>query len=151
MKSNAAEIDKDIYYLFKEEIESQKNNLKFEILDSSYAEFDFIGGFADGKYRLVAYKSKPLEKGVFKLYLLFEKKKGVFRYRQKVILYFWQGEREVVFLTKDGKKRFELPQESLKIVETKEGYEVIKSFPVKTFVIPVEYGRIYLKVKKRLS
>ena len=88
-------------------------------------------------------------KGVFKLNLLFEKKRGVFRYRQNVTLYLWQGEREVVFLTKDGKKRFELPDESIKIVKTKDGYEVMKDCPVKAFVIPVKSGKIYLKVRKR--
>jgi hypothetical protein len=138
-----------LYRLFKEEIESQKSKLKFEILDSSYAEFKFIGGFADGKYRLVAYTVFPLGKGIFKLTLLFEKKRGVFRYRQKVTLYLWQGEREVVFLTKDGKRRFELPEDSIKIVKTKDGYEVMKDFPEKTFVIPIRSGGIYLKVRKK--
>ena len=141
--------EETIYRLFKEEIESQKSKLKFEILDSSYAEFNFIGGFADGKYRLIAYRVFPLGKGVFKLNLLFEKQRGVFRYRQKVVLYLWQGERKVVFLTKDGKKRFELPQESIKIVKTKDGYEVMKDFPVKTFVVPVKSGRVCLKVRKK--
>jgi hypothetical protein len=141
--------EESVFKFFKEEIESQKSKLKFEILDSSYAEFNFIGGFADGKYRLVAYRVSPLGKGVFKLNLLFEKQRGVFRYRQKVVLYLWQGERKVVFLTKDGKKRFELPQESIKIVKTKDGYEVMKDFPVKTFVVPVKSGRVCLKVRKK--
>ena len=144
--------EETIYQLFREEIESLNSRLNFKILDSSYAEFDFIGGFADGRYRLIAYRVFPLGKGVFKLNLLFEKKRGVFRYRQKVTLYLWQGEREVVFLTKDGKRRFELPEDSIKIVKTKDGYEVMKDFPVKTFVIPVESGKVCLKVrKKRIS
>ena len=79
---------------------------------------------------------------------LFEKKEGIFRYGKKVSFYFWQGEREVVFLTKHGKKKFELPQESIKIVKTQDGYEIIKNFPVKTFTLPVEFGTVYLKVRK---
>jgi len=147
--SEAEEISKDIYSLFKEEIEAERSNLRFEILGSSYAEFDFVGGFADGKYKLAAYRIKSLGRGVFKLYLLFEKKKGIFRYREKIVLYFWQGDREVVFLTKDGKKKFELPEKVVKVVKTKEGYEIERSFPIKTFVILLKHAKIYLKVRKR--
>jgi hypothetical protein len=146
--SEAGEINRNIYSLFKEEIEAERSDLKFRILDSSYAEFNFVGGFADGRYKLVSYRIKSLGRGVFKLYLLFEKKKGVFRYREKIILYFWQGDREIVFLTKDGKKKFELPEEAVKVVKTKEGYKIVGSFPIKIFVIPLEHVKVYLKVRR---
>ncbi len=148
--SFSEEVEKEtIYQLFREEIESRNSRLNFEILDSSYAEFNFIGGFADGRYRFIAYRVSSLGKRIFKLNLLLEKRRGVFRYRQKVTLYLWQGEREVVFLTKNGKRRFELPQESIGIVRTKNGYEVVRDFPVKTLVVPVKSGKIYLKVRKK--
>jgi hypothetical protein len=36
-------------------------------------------------------------------------------------------------------------------VKTKDGYEVMKDYPVKAFVIPVKSGKVCLKVKKKES
>jgi hypothetical protein len=62
--------------LFKEEIESAHHAWNFEILSSSYAKFNFIGGFADGKYRLKHYEIQYIRDNIYHLNLIFEKKKG---------------------------------------------------------------------------
>jgi hypothetical protein len=137
-----------ILSLFREEIESEKANLHFEILDSSYAEFDFVGGFADGRYRLKSYRVKPLKENVYKLEFLFEKERGSFRYSQRVVLYFWQGRNRLVFLTKEGKKSFELPDVEINIEKTPSGYRIVKLFKEKVLRLPVEGGTVYLKIRK---
>ncbi|WP_132527622.1 hypothetical protein [Phorcysia thermohydrogeniphila] len=137
-----------ILSLFREEIESERANLRFEILDSSYAEFDFVGGFADGRYRLKSYRVKPLKENIYRLELLFEKKRGSFRYSQRVVFYFWQGRNRLVFLTKEGKKSFELPDVEINIEKTPSGYRIVKLFKEKVLRLPVEGGTVYLKIRR---
>ena len=59
------------------------------------------------------------------------------------------GKQNVVFLTKDGKRKYELSKKIVKVIKTKDGYEIERGFPIKTFVIPLEHAKIYLKVRTR--
>ncbi len=137
----------NILEAFKEEIESQ-NIVNFEILQNSYAKFNFIGGFADGEYRLKSYKITPIKDNVYKLELRFVKKKGILRYYQEPILYFWYKDNKIVFLSDRGKYRFTFSKPIIKIKKLKEGYEVISSKRVYTFKIPVNSGEVVLKIRK---
>ncbi|WP_153303721.1 hypothetical protein [Thermosulfurimonas dismutans] len=137
----------EILSAFREEIAQARISLNFEILDSSYAKFDFLGGFADGRYQLKAYRITPLKDGVYRLDLRFEKKKGLLTYRQKVFFYFWHHQNRIVFLTPKGKKKFLLPEEEIRLEKTSVGYRIIKTYPEIVIKLPTEAGKVYLKVR----
>jgi hypothetical protein len=83
----------------------------FEIV-KAYGEFDFIGGFADGKYKLVNYTITPIKNNIYETKLYFQKKKGVFRYNQNITIYAKVKKNEIIFANKYSiayvKKLFEL-------------------------------------------
>jgi len=139
---------KDLDLVFKNEIQNAKNSLDFQILDTTYAIFNFVGGFADGKYNLQNYKITPLKENIYKIEMLFVKKKGVFSYQQQAMFYFWHHKNQIVFLTPKGKKRFNFQKPSMDIQKTPSGYKITKSTNTNTFELPIESGKIYLKIKR---
>ncbi|WP_187647081.1 hypothetical protein [Nitrosophilus labii] len=138
--------NEEIYKAFEDEI--KRTSLDFEILDKTYATYNFIGGFADGEYRLKSYKITPIKDNVYKLELRFVKKKGILRYYQDPILYFWYKDNKIVFLSDRGKYRFTFSKPPIKIKKLKDGYEVVSSKRVYTFKIPVNSGEVVLKIRK---
>ncbi|MBT8762610.1 hypothetical protein KFV02_01515 [Desulfohalobiaceae bacterium Ax17] len=143
------EISPQILSMFKEEIESARNICNLEILNSSYAKFNFIGGFADGKYKLKRYKIKYIQGHIYQLNLVFEKKKGILKYGQKVNMFFWYFRNKIVFLTPKGKRKFILPDKAIKIEKTATGYKVITSSQATNIELPLTNGKIYLKLMVR--
>ena len=137
----------EILSAFREEITQARVSLNFEILNSSYGKFDFLGGFADGRYRLKAYRITPLKDKVYRLDLWFEKKKGLLTYHQNVTFYFWHHRNRIVFLTPKGKKKFLLPEEEIRLEKTSGGYRIIKKYPEIVIKLPTEAGKIYLKIR----
>ena len=126
----------DVTDIFKDEI----NKPDFKI--NAYAKFDFMGGFADGKYKLKEYDIKYIKNNIYQLNLVFYKKKGVFRYIQKLKLYFYYKYPVVIFAYKNKKVKVNLTPK-IKIEKVKNGYE-IKKILNKQIKIPIDNGVLYL-------
>ncbi|HIE34967.1 MAG TPA: hypothetical protein EYP79_02065 [Campylobacterales bacterium] len=139
--------NENILEAFKDEIDSQ-SSVDFEILSNSYAKFNFIGGFADGKYKLSSYKISPIKDNVYKLSLSFVKRKGVFSFTQEKVVYFWYKGDKIVFLSKKGKYRYLFSKPFIKIKKLKDGYEIIDQKRIFSFKIPINSGYIILKIRK---
>jgi hypothetical protein len=130
--------------LFKDEI--NKGNMEIEIDKSSYANFDLIGGFADGKYKLQDYKIIRLRPHIYKLSLIFKKKKKRYSLKQKVEMFFYKDKKKIVFLTAKGKYSFLLPLNQYSLQKTKEGYIFSQKRGSLLCKIPVANGEIFLMV-----
>ncbi len=105
---------------FKEE--ERRYGANIEILQDSYGDFNPIGGFADGRYKLEKYIIYQVDVNIYKINLVFVKKKGIFRYFQKVSYPVWYKNDIVVFLTPKGKYRFQIPESDIIIKKEKDGY-----------------------------
>jgi hypothetical protein len=147
--SSLAETSVPIFSLFKEEIESADQAWNFEILSSSYAKFNFLGGFADGKYRLKHYEIKYIRDNIYHLDLIFEKKKGILKYGQKVSIFFWYFRNKMVFLTPKGKRKFILQDPVINIEKTSNGYRIVKTPQTTNIKLPLNNGSVYLKIMVR--
>jgi len=145
--SSTTEEDKILKY-FQDEILNNENNAGIEILDTSYAKFNFIGGFADGKYKLKKYRITYIKDNIYRLELSFYKKKGVFRYNKDVVLYFWKATNTIVILSHRGKFRYTLSDTETKVLKTPDGYILKKEFIENIIRIPISDGIVYLKIKK---
>ncbi len=136
---------KDILnYYFKEEIEQSYSDNRILVLSKTYAEFNPIGGFADGRYKLINYRLKRIEPNIYFLELDFQKKKGSFRFNQKVQYYFWYDSNVIAFKTYKGKYKYYVPKPSKKVI--KRGNEcIIQEEPtVFNVVLPARSGKVHL-------
>ncbi len=136
---------KDILnYYFKEEIEQSYSDNRILVLSKTYAEFNPIGGFADGRYKLINYRLEKIEPNIYFLELDFQKKKGSFRFNQKVQYYFWYDGNVIAFKTPKGKIKYFVPKPVRKII--KKGNEYIEKIEPLTLevVLPARSGKVYL-------
>jgi len=137
----------DIHSLFENEIKNSSIGLNFKILEKSYVDLNPIGGFADGRYRLSNYKISQLEDNIYKLDMLFVKKKRFFSYTQNMTIYFWHKDRVVVFATPKRKVKIILNTQKTKVTKYKNGYEIEKVPSVKIVKLPVNGGVVYLYIE----
>lgn len=136
----------NILSYFQDEIQNQ-SVVDFEIEQSSYAKLNFIGGFADGIYKLVSYKITPIKDNVYKLILHLEKKRHFYSMTEDIKLYFWYKNSKIVFLSDRGKYRFSFSNPIVKIQKDKNGY-IIKRKNLYNFKIPVANGYVVLKIRR---
>ena len=131
--------------LFKEE---EQKKAPFVLLKDSYGEFNPIGGFADGRYKLKKYSIEKVDRHIYILHLLFKKKKGVFSFQQNVDIPFWYDGRIIVFLTKKGKFRFRVPYPEEVIIKDKNKYIIRTNQPRELKVIlPDVRAKYYLHIR----
>lgn len=118
---NREEILKEFF-----EEEERRYGTNIEILQDSYADFNPIGGFADGRYKLEKYNIYFVDKNIYKIELTFVKKKGIFKYYQKISYPVWYKNDIVVFLTPKGKYKFQIPESEIIIKKGKDSYIIRK-------------------------
>jgi hypothetical protein len=138
---NNSDID-ELRKYFQSEI---NQNSQFEVLPSTYAEFNPIGGFADGRYKLVAYRIIQLDENIYRLDLLFRKKKGMFSFNEKVSYPFYYDGYVIAFKTPKGKFKYRL--QNINLLKKKGiAYQSVN------VVLPAEQrGRVYLKMRIYIS
>ena len=128
-------------FAFDTSIDKLFNEAPFKIVNA-YGKFDFIGGFADGKYKLVNYTISPIKNNIYEIKLYFQKKKGIFRYNQNIIIYAKVKETEIIFANKYSiayvKKLFELKKHKNYYIYTPATQKI---------TLKNENGKIYLFVK----
>jgi len=130
---------------FQNEIQSQSPQVCFEILPTTYAKLNFLGKFADGKYKLQTYKIKPIADNVYQLILQVSKRKKLVSFGQKIVLYFWQGRNKLVFLTSLEKKQVFLPKPSVLLKKLPDGsYLLEQKLQVKEVTLKVRGGKLHL-------
>ena len=122
---------------FREEIEGYSN---FRVLPSTYAEFNPIGGIADGRYKLKSYKITRIRDNIYNLSLTFRKKKGIFKFYEKVDYPFYYDGFIIAFKTPKGKYKYRLKP----ITEPKKGV----NFQFVNIVLPAQNrGKVHLKMR----
>ena len=114
------------------------------VLSKTYAEFNPIGGFADGRYKLINYSIKKIEPNIYLLELYFQKKKGSFRFNQEVKYYFWYDGVIIAFKTIKGKYKYLVPKPTTKIVKKGNEYIIKKEPSILYVVLPAPAGKVYL-------
>ncbi|RUM59642.1 MAG: hypothetical protein DSY66_05825 [Persephonella sp.] len=134
----------DLNKYFKEEKSLSAEPSKILVLSKTYGEFNPIGGFADGRYKLVDYDLKKVKPNIYYLKLIFQKKKGSFRFTQEVEYYFWYDGQVIAFKTYKGKVRYFIPDKKIKIIKRGEGYVIEEEPVVMSFVLPAIGGKVYL-------
>jgi len=90
---------------FREEI---YRHVDIQILPSTYAIFNPIGGMADGKYILINYRVFPIDENIFRIELVFRRKKGLFSFVERVSYVFYYDGSIIAFRTIKGKRRFRI-------------------------------------------
>ena len=136
---------KDILnYYFREEIEQSYSDNRILVLSKTYAEFNPIGGFADGRYRLINYRLERIEPNIYFLELDFQKKKGSLRFNQKVQYYFWYDGNVIAFKTLKGKIKYFVPKPVRKIIKKDNEYIEKVEPPTLEVVLPTMSGKVYL-------
>lgn len=141
---NAAEVyTKDQLREFFKEEESQTQ--PFTLLKDSLGEFNPVGGFADGRYRLENYYIEKVDRHIYILHLLFRKKKGILSFDQKVDIPFWYDGRIIVFKTRKGKFKFKIPSQEEVIIKDKNKYIIRTNEPQDLkIVLPDIRAKYYL-------
>ena len=83
------------------------SSIPFRIL-SAHADYDFLGGFADGRYELANHQIQTIAPDIYQIDLEFYKKRGSLRYRQQQRFHLWYdgGDQLVV---KDGDEKRSYP------------------------------------------
>jgi hypothetical protein len=97
----------EIRNYFRDELQSK---IDIYVLPSTYAEFNPIGGIADGRYNLVNYRITKLDNNIYKLELVFRKKKGLFTFVERVTYIFYYDGSVIAFKTIKGKRKFKIPK-----------------------------------------
>ncbi|GEM_PF-3076386 len=112
------------------------------------ANFNFIGGFADGEYKLSNSRITHYKGHIYMLYLEFYKKKGSFRFTQKLAYPFWYDGKMLVFKTPKGKIRFKIAQKfKIKIEQLKDRSFEVKKLPVSyKITLPAKNGKVELVI-----
>ena len=140
----AGDIRDILNYYFKEEIEQSYSDNRILVLSKTYAEFNPIGGFADGRYKLINYRLERIEPNIYFLELDFQKKKGSFRFNQKVYYYFWYDGNVIAFKTYKGKYKYYVPKPSKKVIKRGNEYIIQEEPNVFNVVLPARGGKVYL-------
>ena len=135
--------DKNVFSYFKEELSSINNSYGIIVLKSTYAKLRTA--FGKKKFKLKSYKIKELGNHIYKLTLNFYKKKKIFRFREKKIIYFFYNDSKIVFLTEKGKFKFGIMSPyTYNIIKMPNGYKIVKKRMKYFFKILVQNGKVYL-------
>ena len=135
--------EQNVYSYFQNDIENSQN---FEILKDTYAKLST--GFKKKKFKLKSYSIKNLNHNIYKLTLVFKRKKGIFKMKKTEIVYLWIGSNKIVFLTERGKFSYPIRGADIyKIEKVNDGYRIFKIRKEYEFKIHVNDGKIYLRIK----
>ena len=140
----AGDINEILNHYFEEERNFKGSYNNIIVLSQTYAEFNPIGGFADGRYKLIDYRINLVEPNIYLLKLSFEKKKGSFRFNQTVYYYFWYDGYVIAFKTEKGKYKYLVPKPYTKIVKKGNEYIIKKEPSTLKVILPARSGKVYL-------
>lgn len=118
------------------------------LLFSGYAHLNFVGGFADGNYKLESYSITPYSKNIYILNVVVKKKKHYFSYVRRFTLPFFYNGSIIAFKTIRGKMVFRFGNNSMEIVRIKNGWKLIRQPQIINVKLPVNGGYLYLSIKK---
>ncbi len=118
------------------------------LLFSGYAHLNFIGGFADGNYKLVSYSIKPYSNNIYILNVVVKKKKHFFSYVRRFTLPFFYNGSIIAFKTIRGKMVYRLGDDLLEMVRIKNGWKLIRQPQTIQVKLPVNGGYLYLSIRK---
>ena len=118
------------------------------LLFSGYAHLNFIGGFADGNYKLESYSIKHYSKNIYILNVVVKKRKHYFSYVKRFTLPFFYNGSIIAFKTIRGKMVYRFNDDSIEIVRIKNGWRFIKHPQTIQVKLPVNGGYLYLSIRK---
>jgi len=137
---------KKLEEFFLEE-EKLAKTVDFRVLKAK-ASFNFVGGFADGEYKLSNSTITHYKGHIYVLRFEFYKKKGIPKFGQKLTYPFWYNGKILVFKTPKGKVKFEIPQKyKIRIKHFRDGsYEIEKIPMFYKITLPAINGKVELTI-----